>query len=202
MRGKDPTFIRDLVRGKDPTFIRDLVRGKDPTLIRDLVRGKDPTLVRDLVRGKDPTLIRDLVIGKDPTFNRYSDRLKALRCLTKHEVEETALADVATIESNRPKYGNLREFYDVIRFGPLLETITKKVDYYPFSVQVNKLCLITIKPVIMSLEAFVQNILVPEIVVKYEMKKSNCSYKTASNNLYAGGLPTVYHEKILLYVAF
>ena len=41
--------------------------------------------------------------GKDTTFNRYLDRLKALRCLTKCEVEETALTDVATIESNRPE---------------------------------------------------------------------------------------------------
>ena len=36
--------------------------------------------------------IRDLVRGKDATFNRYSDRLKALRCLTKREAEETALS--------------------------------------------------------------------------------------------------------------
>ena len=135
--------------------------------------------------------------GKDTTFNRYSDRLKALRCLTKDEVEETALADVAIIESNWPEYGNLREYYDVIRFGPLLETVTKKVDYYPFTVQVKELYLITIKPVIRSLEAFVQHILVPEIIVKHEVKKSNCSYKEASCNLYAGDLPTVYHEKIL-----
>ena len=47
--------------------------------------------------------IRDLVRGKDTTFNRYSDRLKALRYLTKCKVEETALTDVATIESNRPE---------------------------------------------------------------------------------------------------
>ena len=44
--------------------------------------------------------IRELVRGKDTTFNRYSDRLKAQRCLTKLEVEETALANVAIIESN------------------------------------------------------------------------------------------------------
>ena len=116
------------------------------------------------------------------------------------EVEELALADVAAIESKRPEYGNLSEYYDVIRFGPLLETVTENVDYYPFTVQVKELYLITIKPVIMSLEAFVQHILVPEIIVKHEMKKSNCSYKEASSNLYAGGLPTVYHEKILLHV--
>ena len=138
---------------------------------------------------------------KDTTFNRYSDRFKALRCLTKCEVEETALADVATIELNRPEYGNVREYYDVIRFGPLLEIVTKKVDYCPFTVQVKELCLITIKPVIMSLETFVQNILVPEIIVKHEMKKSNCSYKEVSSNLYAGDLPTVFHEKILLHVS-
>ena len=78
--------------------------------------------------------IRDIVRRKETTFNRYSDRLKALTCLTKLEVEETALAEVATIKSNRPEYGNLREYYDVIRFGPLLETVTKKVDYYPFTV--------------------------------------------------------------------
>ena len=146
--------------------------------------------------------ISDFVRGKDTTFNRYSDRLKALRCLTKGEVEETALADVATIESNRPEYGNVREHYHVIRFGPLLETVTKKVDYHPFTVQVKEVCLITIKPVIMSLETFVQNILVPEIIVKHEMKKSNCSYKEAWGNLYAGDLPTGYHEKILLHVSF
>ena len=46
--------------------------------------------------------IRGLVRGKDATFNRCSDRLKALRCLTKREVEETAPADIAIIESNRP----------------------------------------------------------------------------------------------------
>ena len=139
--------------------------------------------------------------GKDTTFNRYSDKLKALRCLTKHEVEETPLADVATIESNRPEYGNVRDDYDVIRFGPLLETVTKKVDYCPLTVQVKDMCLITIKPVIMSLETFVQNILVPEIMVKHEMKKSNCSYKEASSNLYSGDLPTVYYEKIWLHVS-
>ena len=50
--------------------------------------------------------IRDLVRGKGTIFNRYSDRLKALTCLTKCKVEETALADAATIESNRPEYGN------------------------------------------------------------------------------------------------
>ena len=126
--------------------------------------------------------IRDLVRGKDTPFNRYSDT--------------EALADVATIESNRPEYGNVRACYDVIRFGPLLKNVTKKVDYYPFTVQVKELCLITIKPVIMSLETFVQNIFVPEIIVKHEMKKSNCSYKEALSNLYAGDLPTVYHEKI------
>ena len=97
--------------------------------------------------------IRDLLRGKGATFNRYSNRLKALRCLTKREVEETALADIAIIESNRPEYGNLREYYDVIRFGPLLETVTKKVNYCPFTVQVKELYLINIKPVIMSLEA-------------------------------------------------
>ena len=47
-------------------------------------------------------VIKGLVRGKDTTFNRYSHRLKALRCLTKREVEETALADVEIIESNRP----------------------------------------------------------------------------------------------------
>ena len=78
--------------------------------------------------------IRDIVRRKETTFNQYSDRLKALTCLTELEVEETALAEVATIKSNRPEYGNLREYYDVIRFGPLLETVTKKVDYYPFTV--------------------------------------------------------------------
>ena len=46
--------------------------------------------------------IRELARGKDTTFNRYSGRLKALRCLTKLEVEETALANVTIIESNRP----------------------------------------------------------------------------------------------------
>ena len=99
---------------------------------------------------------------------------------------------MATIESSQPEYGNLREYYDVIRSGSLLETVTKKDDYYPFTVQVKELYLITIKPVIMSLEAFVQNILVPEIIVK-QMKKSDCSYKEASSNLYTGDLPTVYH---------
>ena len=69
--------------------------------------------------------------GKDTTFNRYSDRLNALSCLTKREVEQKALPDVATIESNRPDYGNIKEYYNVIRFGPLLETVIKKVDYYP-----------------------------------------------------------------------
>ena len=93
--------------------------------------------------------------GKDTTFNQYSDRRKALRCLTKHKVEEMTLADVAIIESNQTEYSNLREYYDVIKFGPLLETVTKKVDYYPSTVQVKELYPITIKPVIMSLEAFV-----------------------------------------------
>ena len=88
--------------------------------------------------------------GKDTTFNRYSDRRKALSCLTKREVEENALPDVATIESNRPDYGNVKEYYNVIRFGPLLETVIKKVDYNPFTAQVKELCLITIKPVTMS----------------------------------------------------
>ena len=77
--------------------------------------------------------IIDLMRGKDPSFNWYSYRLKALRCLRKHEVEETALADVATIESKPTEYGNLREYYDVIRIEPLLETVTKKVDYFPFT---------------------------------------------------------------------
>ena len=54
--------------------------------------------------------------GEDPVFNRYSDRVKALTFLTKREVEETELADVATTELNRPQYGNLREYNDVIRF--------------------------------------------------------------------------------------
>ena len=85
-------------------------------------------------------ILRDLVRGKDTTFNQYSDRLKALRwCLMKREVEETALAYVATIKSNRSGCGNVREYYDVIRFGAFLETVTKKVDYYPFTVQVKEL---------------------------------------------------------------
>ena len=92
---------------------------------------------------------------KDTTFNQYSNRRKALRCLTKYKVEETALANVAIIESNQTEYSNLREYYDVIKFGPLLETVTKKVDYYPSTVQLKELYPITIKPVIMSLEAFV-----------------------------------------------
>ena len=139
--------------------------------------------------------------GKDTAFNQYSSRIKALRWLTKHEVEETALADVAIIESNRQEYGSLREYFDVIRFGPLFETVTKIADYYPFTVLVKELYLITIKPMIMSLEAFVQHILVSEIIVEHEMKKSNCSYKEASSNIYAGDLPTVYHEMILLHVS-
>ena len=83
----------------------------------------------------------------------------------------------------------------------MLETVTKKVDYYPFTVQVKELYLINIKPVIMSLEAFVQNIFIPEIIVKHEMKKSNSSHKEASSNLYAGDLLTVYNEKILLHAS-
>ena len=51
----------------------------------------------------------------------------------------------------------------------------------------------------MSLEAFLQHILVPEIIVKHETRKSNCIYKEASCN--AGDLPTVYHENILLHVS-
>ena len=66
--------------------------------------------------------------GKNTTFNQYSDRFKALRCLTKRKIEETTLADVATVESNRPEYGN-REYY-VTRFEPLLETVTKKLPVY------------------------------------------------------------------------
>ena len=107
--------------------------------------------------------------GEDPTFNQYSDYLKALRCLTKRVVVKTTLANGATIELNRPEYGILGEYYDIIRFATLLETVTKKIDYYPFTLQVKELYLITIKPLIMSLEAFVQNILVPEIIVKYEI---------------------------------
>lgn len=64
-------------------------------------------------------------------------------------------AEVATIESNRPEYGNLREYYDAIRFESSLDTVTKKVDYYPFTVQIEEPYLITFKPVVMSLEAFV-----------------------------------------------
>ena len=90
--------------------------------------------------------IRDLERGKDIIFNRYSDRLKSL----KHEVDEMTLADVATIESNRPDYVNLREYY-VMRFRPLLETVTKKVDYYLFTVQVKRLYLITIKGTLMQM---------------------------------------------------
>ena len=104
---------------------------------------------------------------EDPSFNHLI-KLKTLRCLTKLKVKETALADTATIESNRPKYRNLREYDDVIRLGLLLDTVTKKVDYYPFTIQVKELYLMTIKPVILSLEAFMQNILVPEIIVKHK----------------------------------
>ena len=67
--------------------------------------------------------------GKDTTFTQYSDRLKALRSLTKRKFEETAPADVATVESNRPEYGNIREYY-VTRFEPLLKTVTKKLPVY------------------------------------------------------------------------
>ena len=90
--------------------------------------------------------IRDLERGKDITFNRYSDRFKSL----KHEAGETTLADVATIESNRPTYVNLREYY-VMRFRSLLETVTKKVDSYLFTVQVKGLYLITIKGTLMQM---------------------------------------------------
>ena len=83
---------------------------------------------------------------KDTTFNRYSNRFKSL----KQEVDETTLADVGTIESNRPDYVNLREYY-VMRFRPLLETVTKKVDYYLFTVQVEGLYLITIKGTLMQM---------------------------------------------------
>ena len=53
----------------------------------------------------------------------------------------------------------------------------------------------------MSHKVFVQNTLVPEIIVKHEMKKWDCSYKAASSNLYVGDLPTVYHEKMLLHIS-
>ena len=43
------------------------------------------------------------------------------------EVEETALVDVSSIELNHPDYGNLIEYHYVIRFGPMLETVTKKL---------------------------------------------------------------------------
>ena len=87
--------------------------------------------------------IRDLERGKNITFNRYSDRFKSL----KNEVDDTTLA---TIGSNRPDYINLREYY-VMRFRPLLETVTKKVDYYLFTVQVKGLYLITIKGTVMQM---------------------------------------------------
>ena len=90
--------------------------------------------------------IRDLERGKDITFNRYSDRFKSL----KHEAGETTLADVATIESNRPTCVNLREYY-VMRFRSLLETVTKKVDSYLFTVQVKGQYLITIKGTLMQM---------------------------------------------------
>ena len=47
--------------------------------------------------------------GKDPTFNRYSDKLKAPKCLMRWEVEKTALADVPAIESNPPESGNVED---------------------------------------------------------------------------------------------
>ena len=53
----------------------------------------------------------------------------------------------------------------------------------------------------MSLEAFVQNIMILEVIVKHKTKISNCSYKAASSNLYVGDLPTVYHKKMLLDVS-
>ena len=71
--------------------------------------------------------IGDLVRRKDTTFNQYSDKLKALGRLMNREVEETVLADVPFIESNHPDYGNLIEYHHVIRFGPMLETVTKKL---------------------------------------------------------------------------
>ena len=106
-------------------------------------------------------------------------------------------AEVATIESNRPEYGNLREYYDAIRFEYSLDTVTKKVDYYPFTVQIEEPYLITFKPVVMSLEAFVLNILILEIIVTHEMQKSNCSCIVFSSNLYS----TVYSENKLLHVS-
>ena len=48
---------------------------------------------------KSKEFIRDLVRGKDTTFNRYSD-ISIFRCIMKNEVEETATANVAIIESN------------------------------------------------------------------------------------------------------
>ena len=48
---------------------------------------------------KSKEFIRDLVRGKDTTFNRYSD-ISIFRCIMKNEVEETAIANVAIIESN------------------------------------------------------------------------------------------------------
>ena len=53
----------------------------------------------------------------------------------------------------------------------------------------------------MSLEAFVENILTPEILVIHNMQKLNCSYKAASSNVYAGDVPTVYSENKLLHVS-
>ena len=73
--------------------------------------------------------------------------------------------------------------------------------YYPFAIQVKKLYLFIIKPVIISSEAFVQNVLVPKIIVKHEMEWLNCSYKLVSRNLFARDLPTEYYEKILLQVS-
>ena len=162
-------MIDNSLRSQDDSGSSDQDESTEFDIEKNLDTAKSNEIIEFTQNSQE--FIRDLVRGKDAIFNRYSDSLKALRCLKKREVEETALADVSIIESNQPEYGNIREYYDVIRFRPLLETVTKKVDYYPFTVQVKELYLINIKPVIMYLEAFAQNILVPEIIVKYEMKK-------------------------------
>ena len=110
-------IIDNSLRSQDDSGRSD----QDESTEFDTVEKLDTAKSNEIIEFKQNSqeFIRDLVKGKDTTFNRYSDRLKALRCLTKREVEETALADVATIESNQPEHGNVREYYDVIRSGHL-----------------------------------------------------------------------------------
>ena len=89
----------------------------------------------------------------------------------------------------------------------MLATLTterekKKIESYPFKLQVKQPYPTKIKLKVMMKDMFISKILIVEAIIKYEMLRYNMSYKQVTQNIYLDILPTTYHKQLMVKVIF